>query len=121
MTKRIQQGDGWRLGMNPEALVYPGLVGNESWSLELTNIELKDFCRLTLQLADTMKAIASELMDEERISCESESENIWLEAEGFPESYGLRIILLTGRRGEGEWSASAVPELLNAIRLIDAF
>ena len=121
MTKRIQQGEGWRLGVNPDASLYPGLVGTESWSLELTDIELKDFCRLTLQLADTMQAIAAELMDEERISCEAESENIWLEAEGFPDTYGLRLILLTGRRGEGEWSASAIPELLSAIRLIDAF
>ncbi|NEP76431.1 DUF1818 family protein [Okeania sp. SIO2G5] len=121
MVKRIQQGEGWRLGVNSDAPLYPGLVGTESWSLELTEIELQDFCRLTLQLADTMNAIASELMDEERVSCVAESEVIWLEAEGFPEAYELRLMLLTGRRGEGEWSTSAVPELLNAIRLIDAF
>ncbi|MEM9215868.1 MAG: DUF1818 family protein [Cyanobacteria bacterium P01_F01_bin.150] len=121
MAKRIQQGDGWRLGVNPDASDYTGLVGTDAWSVELTSIELKDFCRLALQLADTMKAIASELMDEERISCEAESESLWLEAEGFPETYSLRLMLLTGRRVEGEWASSAVPGLLGAIRLIDAF
>ena len=107
--------------MNPDALEYPGLVGADAWSMELTKIELKDFCRLALQLADTMGAIAPELMDDERISCEAESENLWLEAEGFPNDYTLRLIVLTGRRGEGEWSSAAVSELLNAIRLIEAF
>ena len=121
MAKRIQQGDGWRLGVNSNAPTYPGLVGTDEWSLELTDRELKDFCRLTLQLADTVTAIATELMDGERISCEAESECLWLEAEGYPHAYTLRLILLTGRRAEGEWTPSAVPELLSAIRLIDAF
>lgn len=121
MVKRLQQGDGWRLGVNPHALDYPGLVGTDTWSLELTNREWQDFCRLALQLAETMTAIASELMDEERISCEAESETLWIEIEGVPTAYTLRLILLTGRRAEGEWSSSAVPELLNAIRLINAF
>lgn len=121
MAKRIQQGDGWRIGRNPDALEYPGLVGSDRWSLELTSAEFQDFCRLTLQLADTMSAMAAELMDEERISCEAESESLWLEAEGYPDAYTLRLILLTGRRGEGDWAVSAVPGLIGAIRLIDAF
>lgn len=121
MAKRIQQGEGWRLGVDPNALKYTGLVGADSWSLELTQAELDDFCRLTLQLDDTMNAIANELMEEERISCEAESEQLWLEAEGFPHSYTLRLMLLKGRRAEGEWDASATSGLLAAIRLISAF
>lgn len=121
MAKRIQQGEGWRLGVDLDSSLYSGLVGTNSWCLELTSIEFCDFCRLALQLADTMIAMATELMDEERISCEAESETLWIEVEGFPHSYTLRLMLLTGRRAEGEWPPSAVPELLNAIRLVDAF
>lgn len=120
MAKRIHQGDGWRLGVNPDSSSYPGLVGTDIWSLELTNIELNDFCRLSLQLADTMAAIAAELMADERICCEAESETLWIEAEGFPDAYTLHLILLTGRRAEGEWLSTAVPDLLKAIRLMDA-
>ena len=59
-----------------------------------------------------MTAMASELMDEERIACEQETALVWLEAKGFPHHYDLRLILLTGRGGEGTWPAAAVPDLL---------
>ena len=91
------------------------MLGSDTWALELTTPEIADVCRLSRQLADTMAAMASELMDEERITCEQETELIWLEAEGFPHHYDLRLILLTGRGGEGSWSAAAVPALLAAL------
>jgi hypothetical protein len=115
MERQIHEGSGWRLGWNPGATEFKGLVGGDRWALELTAPEFQDFCRLALQLAETLTAMASELMDGERIACEVESERIWLEAEGFPHAYGLRLLLLTGRRGEGEWSPEAVTPLLQAI------
>jgi len=48
-----------------------------------------------------MAAMATELMDEER-------------AAGFPDNYSLRFILYQGRGCEGNWSATALPELLAA-------
>jgi len=57
-------------------------------------------------------------MDEERIQCEAENERLWLEVEGFPHAYTLHIIVLTGRRGEGLWSETAVPKLLQTLRLL---
>jgi hypothetical protein len=68
-----------------------------------------------------MHQMQSELMDEERITCEVESDAIWLEAEGFPQAYSLRLILRTGRRAEGYWSAEAVPEFLQALTAIAVF
>lgn len=121
MARQLKKGAGWRLGWDGDAIAFSGLVGGDEWGIELTTAELEDFCRLLAQLAATLCQMSQELMDEERISCEVESELLWLEAEGYPHSYDLRLLILTGRRGEGFWNASAVPELLQAAQLIKVF
>lgn len=115
MDRYIRSGDGWRLGWDPSAGNFCGLIAGANWAIELTAVELADFCRVAHELNGTMAAMAEELMAEERLTCEQETETIWLEAEGFPVTYSLRFILLNGRRGEGEWPPAVVPELLEAI------
>ncbi len=115
MTRQIRSGDGWRLGWNPNADSFHGLLAGHHWALELTATEFKDFCRAAQKLSKEMTAMAELLMDEERLTCEQETETIWLEADGLPTCYSLRFILLTGRRGEGEWPALVVPHVLSAI------
>ncbi|MGB3613729.1 MAG: DUF1818 family protein [Elainellaceae cyanobacterium] len=117
----MKQGSGWRLGWDPEASKFSGLVGSDRWSLELTQAELEAFCRLALELAETMTAMAAEVMPEERLCCEIASPEVWLEAEGFPHSYELHLILQEQRGGEGYWDAAAVPELLQAVRQLGVF
>jgi hypothetical protein len=114
MEKILKYGSGWRLGWNPKAAIYKGLIGGDDWAIELTEAEWQDLRRLLSQLTATMAAMATELMDEERIACEAESELLWLEAVGFPDHYSLRLILYQGRGCEGNWSANALPELLAA-------
>ncbi len=109
------------MGWDAEAELYQGLVGGEDWAFELTGEELQDFCRLLQQLAATMEEMTAELMDEERIACEAESDLLWLEVEGFPTAYELRLILHSGRRCEGNWPPSVVPELLAAARSLKVF
>ena len=115
MNRHIQSGKGWRLGWNPTAEAFCGLLCGQHWAIELTAPEFSDFCRCTRQLSDTMRQMASELMDNEKLTCEQETATIWLEAEGFPSAYSLRFILLSGRRGEGEWPPAAAIELANAL------
>ena len=43
-----------------------------------------------------MRSIQAELMDEENIACEAESELIWMQVAGLPSEYSLRLILNTG-------------------------
>lgn len=121
MARLLKSGTGWRLGWDAEASEFKGLVGGDDWAIELTEAEFSDFCRLLEQLTSTMQQMASELMDQEAIACEAESDLIWLEVEGFPHAYSLRFILLSGRRSEGFWSATAVPELLLAIQTLQVF
>ncbi|MEL6160117.1 MAG: DUF1818 family protein [Cyanobacteria bacterium J06623_5] len=114
MPRKLLSGQGWRLGWDPEAEQFCGLLGGECWAVELTAVELRDFCNAAQSLGRTMAAMSEQLMAEERLTCEQETETVWLEAEGLPSQYSLRFILLTGRRGEGEWPATALPGLLEA-------
>jgi len=121
MTRMIKSGEGWRIGWDADAPIFVGLVGTDDWALELTDAELHDFCRLLPQLAETIAQVSHELMDEEAIACEVETNLLWMEAEGYPHAYSLHLILLSGRGGEGRWAAAAVPELLRATQLLKVF
>jgi len=121
MARQLKQGEGWRLGLDAEAKVFQGLVGGSDWAIELTETELEDFCRLIVQLAETLRQMGKELMDGERMSCEMESDRLWLEAEGFPDFYSLRLLVLTGRRAEGTWSEAAAVELTQAVQMLKVF
>jgi Domain of unknown function (DUF1818) len=120
MQKVLKSGTGWRIGWNRDT-TYPGLVGADDWAFELTEIELADFCRLLGQLVENMRSIQAELMDEEKIACEAESESMWLQIEGISSKYSLRLILSTGRSCEGNWSAEAVPDLILAVDSLKFF
>jgi len=121
MERLLKNGPGWRLGWDSQPRDYRGLVGGDDWAIELTEAELDDFCRLLAQLAQTMSQMAKELMDEEKITCEAESDLLWMEVEGYPDAYTLRLILNTGRRCEGSWLASAVPSLVQAAQSLKVF
>jgi hypothetical protein len=116
MDRILKKGEGWRIGWTPYADIYKGLVGSEEWAIELTETEFNDFCRLLLQLAKTMEEMAQELVDEERIACEAESDAVWLEVEGYPHAFSLRLIVQTGRGAEGNWSAPATQALISTVQ-----
>jgi hypothetical protein len=121
MPRQLKSGTGWRIGWDSDAELYRGLVGGEGWAIELTEAEFAEFCRLVDQLANTMNQMSHELMDEERISCEVESDLIWVEAEGYPQFYELHFMVLTGRQAEGSWSVAASSHLVQAIHMLDVF
>jgi len=73
------------------------------------------FCRLSGQLVETMSHLASELMEEEKISCEAESDLLWLQVEGYAHLQSADS-LNTGRCAEGNWAADAVPGLVQAVK-----
>ena len=114
-SKQLLNGEGWRIGLRSDVDLYKGLVGTDNWAIELTESELKDFCKLALQLNETMQLMATELSDCEKISCTLETEDISLEASGYPQKFTLHLQLMNGRQSEGIWEENAVPFLLRAI------
>ncbi|HBL13511.1 MAG TPA: DUF1818 domain-containing protein [Cyanobacteria bacterium UBA11162] len=121
MGRIVKDGSGWRLGWESEATEYQGLVGTDDWVIELTGAELDDFCCLLGQLDRTMREMAFELMDQEKIVCEAESDLMWMEVEGYPSAYTVRFILNQGRRCEGCWLPQAVPGLVEAVHSLKVF
>lgn len=119
MQRLIKSGVGWRVGWYPDAEKYQGLIGTDEWAIELTKAELRDFKRLLTQLAETMKQMEAELMSAERISCEAETALLWLEVEGYPSGYSLRVIVHGDRRCEGNWAEGIAPQLLESIKTLD--
>jgi len=115
LPRRLLRGDGWRIGFRSDVDIYKGLVGADSWAIELTEKEFRDFCKLTIQLAETMQVMASELSDGEKICCTLETEDICLEVNGYPDAFSLHFQLLVGRKSEGLWDESAVSSLVEAI------
>lgn len=118
MDSRREAGSGWRLGYRPSQTTYPALLGAEDWAVELTAAELEDFCRLLGQLSATMASLVDRLMAEETIDCEVESDQLWMQASGYPQAYSLRLLLQQGRQVEGNWPPAAVAELLPAVQRV---
>lgn len=121
MDKVLKSGTGWRIGWNPLNTTYPGLLGSDDWAVELTAAELADFSRLLGQLVESMRSIGTELMDDERVACEAESDLIWMQVEGEADKYNLRLILNQGRSCEGNWTAEAVSDLVAAVNSLKFF
>ncbi|MEM9808447.1 MAG: DUF1818 family protein [Cyanobacteria bacterium P01_D01_bin.56] len=121
MTALLKEGSGWRVGWDKERPTFKALVAGQYWALELTQDEFDSMRSLAKQLAETMAAMAAELMPDEQITLEQENRFLWMEADGFFHRYSLRFILLTGRGGEGGWPASVIPELLYGLEHINVF
>ncbi len=118
VDKTFCSGQGWRLGYRSANRLYPALVGSDDWAIELTTAELADFCRLLYQLAGSMELMQNELMTEEKIDCEAETELLWMQVSGYPASYSLRLLLHSGRKAEGNWAVNAVPAMIAATKRI---
>lgn len=121
MERIIKSGTGWRLGRNRETSEHQGLLGGDNWACELTQAEWQDFCRLLEELSASMNQMADMLMSSEKITCEAQSDLLWMEVSGYPDAYSLHFILQAGRRCEGEWPPSAVPDLIREIQKINVF
>ena len=121
MDRILKSGSLWRVGWDPNAPEFKGLVGGPDWAIELTEAEFNDFCRLLTQLSETMSQMSDELMDQEKITCEAESDRLWMQVEGYPDAYNLQLILNTGRRCEGSWQTKAVSELVQVVKTIKVF
>lgn len=119
--KRLKTGKNWRVGWNDEASCFKGLVGADDWSIELTQAEFEEFLRLLTELKAALQSMKTELMDEEAIAIDKETELLWMQVEGFPDAYSISFILRSGRRAEGYWSSETASELNQAIQSIQLF
>ena len=117
----IKKGKGWRIGWKANAPVYKGLIGSDEWAFELTEPEMQDFIRLLLRINQAIIDLDQYLMEEEILTCEVESDLMWLGAKGYSDNYSLRLILSQPRSCEGNWSGSVINSLITATQSLDIF
>lgn len=124
---QIQEGEGWRLVIDPLRSPFPVLIGGESWAAELSAEEaaaLRRGCaRLQRQHAELVDALMAEEAIELDLELELNAGALWLGLVGDREHWRLRFVLTPapGRRGmEGGWSADASQAFTAALELASA-
>lgn len=119
---QVQQGTGWRFGLDPSRQPYAVLIGGEDWAAELLLHEAGALLRAAQRLHDQWLAIRPQLMAEEEVSLETECGPLWAELEGTSDAVALRFVLQPQgqERGlEGRWSADATQALLAVLAQAD--
>lgn len=127
---QVLEGQGWRLVVDPCRAPWPVLIGAEAWAAELSAGEARLLASGVQELAVQLEALADQLMAEEAITLELErpcgAGSLWLEIEGHPSAWALRVVLAPGpeRRGfEGRWcpqgSAAIAAALEQALQGLD--
>lgn len=119
---RIQEGPGWRFGLDPGRIPFAVLIGSDHWAAELTLAEARALRDGAFALHAELAALQDRLMPEEAISLELERGALWLELEACGDALALRFVL----RGEGPvrgleggWGAGATAAVLALLGQLD--
>ncbi len=119
---QVQQGTGWRFGLDPARHPYAVLIGGEDWAAELWPQEAAALLRAAQRLHDQWLTIRPQLMPDEAVTLETECGSLWAELEGTSDAVALRFVLqpMAQERGlEGRWSADATQALLAVLAQAD--
>ncbi|MEB3320821.1 MAG: DUF1818 family protein [Cyanobium sp.] len=119
---QVQEGPGWRFGIDPQRRPFPVLIGGDGWAAELSPVEIGALRDGALALAAELARLDDRLMPEEWISLELEREGLWLELEGRGGELALRFVLRGGpsARGlEGSWTVAATAAVLAQLAQFD--
>jgi hypothetical protein len=81
---RVDEGDGWRLVLDPQRHPFPLLIGGEQWATELTGLEALALQRVMRTLMEQHRALTDTLLAEESINLEMELELFREEAADLP-------------------------------------
>lgn len=121
---KVQEGEGWRLMVDPARGPFAVLIGGEGWAAELTETEARALSDCVARLVQQHGELAGSLMAEEELGLELEVELeaegepagrdaagvLWLALEGDRHHWSLRFVLTPGparRALEGSWPAAA--------------
>ena len=115
-----KEGTGWRIIKDPSRDNFSTLIGGENWAVELNESEWEDLIKVVIDLSDQYKAVKSQLMGDEHITLELES-NPWLAIlKGDQYGWNLKLILsncsLFTRGVEVYWPKNVASQVANAMR-----
>jgi hypothetical protein len=129
---KVQEGEGWRLVVDPAREPFTVLIGGEGWAAELTGAEARALGVGVARLVQQHRELAGSLMAEEvlglelEVELEAEAEPagrevagvLWLALEGDRDGWSLRFVLTPGparRALEGSWTAAASLPMASAL------
>jgi hypothetical protein len=111
---QVQEGEGWRLAVDPSRQPFPVLIGGHGWAAELQTQEAQRLQHGIARLVEQHRQLVATLLEEEAIELELElglaDGCLWLALEGDRRRWRLRFVLTPGpgQRGvEGAWSSGA--------------
>jgi len=117
-----KEGPGWRIIRDSSRENFSTLIGGESWAIELNQAEWETLVKVVIDLSDQYKKTKVQLMDDEDITLELES-NPWLAIlKGDNNGWNLKLILDSrdslSRSAEFSWPRNVTSNLLNAMRIM---
>ena len=118
MIKR--EGPGWRIIRDSSRENFSTLIGGQSWAIELNKSEWETLVKLVIDLSDQYENIKDQLMDDEDITLELESNPWFAILQGDQNGWNLKLILdsrdLLNRGAEVFWPRNVTFHLVNAMR-----
>lgn len=125
---RVQDGEGWRLAVDPSRSSFPVLIGGAGWAAEFSAAEARALGWGVARLVGQHRQLVATLMAEEAIELELELElepgSLWLALAGDRRQWSLRFVLTPAgeRRGlEGGWSVDASAAFAAALEQASPF
>ena len=114
------EGPGWRIIRDSSRDNFSTLIGGEHWAIELNLSEWNTLLKVILDLADKYNDVKGQLMGDEDITLELES-NPWLAIlKGDQYGWDLKLILnesgSMNRGAEIFWPRNVTDQVTNAMR-----
>ena len=115
-----KEGPGWRIIRDSSRDNFSTLIGGQSWAIELNQHEWETLVKVVIDLSDQYKDIKDQLMGDEDITLELES-NPWLAIlKGDQHGWELKLILectdSSNRGAEVSWPRNVTFNIANAMR-----
>ena len=115
---QVQEGEGWRLLVDPARHPFVVLIGGAGWAAELTAQEAESLRQGFGQLLEQHAAFADQLMEEESIGLELDLGGLWMALDGDRRHWQVRFVLTPEglQRGlEGSWDGSGSQAMAEAL------
>ena len=115
-----KEGPGWRIIKDSSRNNFSTLIGGDSWAIELNQSEWHNLVKVVIGLSDQYENIRDQLMGDEDITMELES-NPWLGIlKGDQSGWDIKLILFykdsINRGAEVYWPRTVTLHLVNAMR-----
>ena len=115
-----KEGPGWRIIRDLSRDNFSTLIGGESWAIELNQSEWATFAKVVFDLSDQYEKVKDQLMGDEDITLELES-NPWFGIlQGDKHGWNLKLVLGScnslSRGAEVYWPRSVTFHLAKAMR-----